>query len=138
MIIEKQSNDTLLINELLAEYIAAINAGDIERWMAVWSPAGKQMPPGAPARLGLAEIRAGNRPMFDLFNTKMTVHPDELCILGDHAYGHGNYDYAMTPKEGGQAISGSGKFLSILQKQADGSWKFAIDCFNDNAPPEPA
>jgi ketosteroid isomerase-like protein len=41
----------------------------------------------------------------------------------------------MTPKEGGQTIRGRGKFLSILKKQADGSWKFAIDCFNDNTPP---
>jgi uncharacterized protein (TIGR02246 family) len=134
MSMEKQNSDTVLINELLGEYIAAINAGDMDRWMEVWSPEGKQMPPGAPARVGLEEIREGNRPMFDLFNTEMTVYPDELRILGDHAYGHGNYDYAMTPKEGGQSISGRGKFLSILEKQKDGSWKFAIDCFNDNAP----
>ncbi|MFN2253659.1 MAG: YybH family protein [Candidatus Promineifilaceae bacterium] len=136
MVLEKQNSDTVLINELLGEYIAAINAGDMDRWIAVWSPEGKQMPPGAPARVGLEEIREGNRPMFDLFNTEMTIYPDELRILGGHAYGHGNYDYAMTPKEGGRAISGSGKFLSILMKQKDGSWKFAIDCFNDNAPPD--
>jgi uncharacterized protein (TIGR02246 family) len=133
---EKQINNKVLINELLGEYIAAINAGDMDRWMAVWSAEGKQMPPGAPARVGLGEIRQGNLPMFDLFNTEMTVYAHELRILGDHAYGHGNYDYAMTPKEGGRTISGSGKFLSIIAKQADGSWKFAIDCFNDNKPPE--
>lgn len=134
---EKQNSDTVLINELLGEYIAAINAGDMDRWMAVWSPEGKQMPPGAPARVGLEEIRAGNQPMFELFDTEMTVFPDEFRILDDYTYTHGNYEYAMTPKEGGRTISGSGKFLSILARQADGSWKFAIDCFNDNAPPEP-
>ena len=85
MVMENVKTDTVLINELLVEYIAAINVGDMDRWMAVWSPEGKQMPPGAPARIGLEEIREGNRPMFDLFNTEMTVCPDELRILGDHA-----------------------------------------------------
>jgi len=134
MITEKQISDKALINELLGEYIAAIKAGDIDRWMAVWSPEGKQMPPGALARVGLEEIRQGNSPMFDLFDTEMTVYPDEMRVLGDHAYGHGNYDYTMTPKEGGRTINGSGKFLSIFKKQTDGSWQFACDCFNDNAP----
>jgi ketosteroid isomerase-like protein len=40
----------------------------------------------------------------------------------------------MTPKEGGETTSYSGKFLDILVKQADGSWKIAIDCHNYNEP----
>ena len=133
MLMEKQDTDSVLINELLDDYVSSIRAGDMERWIALWESDGKQMPPNAPARFGHQEIREGNRPLLELFSTEMTVYPDELRILGDHAYTHGNYDYAMTPKEGGRAIIGSGKFLSILKKQADGSWKFAVDCFNDNA-----
>ena len=136
MVMEKLDNDVTLINDLLGEYVASIQAGDMDRWIGLWIPEGKQMPPGAPARVGLEEIREGNSPMFDLFDTKMNVFLDELRAFGDHAYTHGNYDYAMTPKEGGRAIIGSGKFLSIYKKQEDGSWKFAIDCFNDNAPPD--
>ena len=118
------------------EYVGAMRDGDMERWIALWVPEGKQMPPNAPARVGLEQIREGNRPMLELFNTEMSVFPDEVRVLGDHAYTHGNYDYSLTPKEGGEAITGSGKFLTILKKQADGSWKIAIDCFNDNAPPD--
>ena len=118
------------------DYVGAMRDGDMERWIALWVPEGKQMPPNAPARVGLEQIREGNRPMLELFNTEMSVFPDEVRVLGDHAYTHGNYDYSLTPKEGGEAITGSGKFLTILKKQADGSWKIAIDCFNDNAPPD--
>jgi uncharacterized protein (TIGR02246 family) len=135
MVIEKQETDVIMITQLLDEYASSIEAGDLERWIALWMPDGKQMPPGTPARLGPEEIREGNRPMFDLFDTEMTIYQDELRVIGNYAYGHGNYDYAMTPKEGGRAITGSGKFLSILKKQTDGSWKFAIDCFNDNSAP---
>lgn len=132
----KADDEVALISSMLKnEYVGALRDGDVERWMALWIPAGKQMVPNAPARLGLDQIREGNRPLMELFNTEMTVFPDEIRVLGNYAYTHGNYDYSMTPKEGGQTIKGHGKFLTILHKQPDGAWRIAIDCFNDNAPP---
>ncbi len=131
-----ESEATVISAMLNNEYVGAIRAGDMERWIALWIPEGKQMAPNAPAHIGLEAIREGNRPLLELFDTEMSIFPDEVRVLGDHAYTHGNYDYSMTPKEGGPAISGSGKFLTILKKQADGSWKIAIDCFNENAPPD--
>ena len=136
MVAEAVKSDVALINELIHEYVQTIKDGDMESWLSLWLPEGKQMASGVPARIGHEAIREGNRPLFELFMTEMAIHPDELRILGDHAYTHGNYDYAMTPREGGTAITGSGKFLTILNKPEDGSWKFAIDCFNDNAPPD--
>ena len=136
MVAEAVQTDVVLIKELMRDYVETIKDGDMEGWLSLWVPEGKQMAAGAPARMGREAIREGNRPLLELFTTVLRIHPDELRILGDHAYTHGNYDYAMTPKEGGEAITGSGKFLTILQKQEDGEWKFAIDCFNDNAPPE--
>jgi len=66
-----------------------------------------------------------------------SVHPAMGCPgqLGDRAYSHGLYGFSMTPKAGGDTTKVTGKFLTIFQKQADGSWKIAIDCFN-YSPPE--
>jgi ketosteroid isomerase-like protein len=36
----------------------------------------------------------------------------------------------VTSKDGGDTLVLNGNFLSILEKQDDGSWKIAIDCFN--------
>jgi ketosteroid isomerase-like protein len=44
------------------------------------------------------------------------------------------HEFVLKPKEGGEATNGSGKYLTILEKQIDGSWKVAVDCFNYNAP----
>ncbi len=131
----KELTDVDLILEIWTEYASAVMAGDLERWLALWIPEGKQMPPNAPARLGLDQIREGNEPLITLFDTEMAIHPDEVRILGDHAFSHGNYEYAITPKEGRETLAAEGKFLTILVRQANGSWKIAIDCFNDNAPP---
>lgn len=133
---ERMKNiDLALIYELWNEYGSAVHDGDLERWMALWVDDGKRMAPNAPASIGLEQIRAAAGPLFDLFIFEaFRVSPDEVQILGDRAYAHGTFAYSMTPKEGGDLIEDNGKFLTILQKQADGSWKIEIDCFNSDLP----
>lgn len=132
----KQDPDVALINELFNEYAAAIIAGDTDRWIALWIDDGLQMPPDVPRNIGKEQIQESNQPLFDLYNSEMTVNPDEIRVLGDRAYSHGTYKFAMTAKEEGEVVKGTGKFLTILERQVDGSWKIAIDCFNYNAPQE--
>lgn len=130
-------SDVAQVYELWNEYAAAANAGDMERWISLWSDDGIQMPPGVPRRVGKEEIRREMQPVFDLFDTsKMTIQTEEVRILGDRAYSHGTYEFEIAPKEGGEIKSYSGKFLDILEKQVDGSWKIAIDCHNYNTPSE--
>ena len=132
-----KNSDVAQIYELWGNYAAEWSpGGDFERWMALWIPDGIQLPPDAPRNMGKEQIRAGNQPGFDETDWEMTVYPDEVRVLGDQAYTHGTYDFTFTPKEGGKTTEGSGKFLTILEKQVDGSWKIAIDCFNFDAPLE--
>jgi uncharacterized protein (TIGR02246 family) len=102
--------------------------------MALWIEDGIQMPPGAPRRVGKTRIRAEMQPPLDRFDWQVAIQPDEVQVLGDQAYAHGLYNFVLMPKEGGDAIEANGKFLTILHKQVDGSWKIAIDCFNYDAP----
>jgi uncharacterized protein (TIGR02246 family) len=93
------------------------------------------MPPDTPQRVGKEQIRGGMKPGFDLFiMSNMVINTEEVRILGDRAYSHGTYTFDMTPKEGGETMSLSGKYLDILEKQVDGSWRMAIDCHNFNGP----
>lgn len=134
-----QIADVAQVYELWNEVAAAANAGDLERWIALWVDDGIRIPPGAPRCLGKAEIRREMQPLFDLFDTsKMIIQPEEVRILGDWAYSHGTYEFEMAPKEGGKTKNFSGKFLAILEKQVDGSWKIAIDCHNCNTPSDSA
>jgi uncharacterized protein (TIGR02246 family) len=132
----KQDPDVASINDVFNEYAGAINAGDMDRWISLWIDDGLQMPPDVPRNIGKEQIQESNRPLFDLYDSEMTVNPDEIRVLGDRAYAHGTYNFAMTPKEEGEVVKGTGKFLTILERQVDGSWKIAIDCFNYNAPPK--
>jgi uncharacterized protein (TIGR02246 family) len=129
--------DVAKVYQLWNEVAAALNAGDMERWLALWVDDGIQMPPDAPRRVGKAEIRRGMRSQFDLYDTtKMAVHMEEVRILGEWAYSHGSYELELVPKVGGETKYYSGSFLDILEKQVDGYWKIAIDCHNYAMPLE--
>lgn len=131
-----QAADVAKAEEVWDEYAAAVNDEDIERWMALWIEDGIRLPPDKPRAVGLEQIRASAEPVFANFDLeKFTINPEETRILGDRAYSHGLYGFSMTPKAGGDTVELRGKFLTILEKQADGSWKIAIDCFN-YSPPE--
>ena len=132
MIERVQIADVAQVYELWNEFAAAATAGDMERWLALWSNDGIQMPPGAERQVGKERIRREVQSRFDLYDQKMTIDLEEVRVLGDRAYSHGTYKFALTPKKGGETSNGSGKFLTILAKQGDGSWKIAIDCFNYN------
>jgi uncharacterized protein (TIGR02246 family) len=56
---------------------------------------------------------------------------------GDLAYATGTYRMTITPKKpGAKAMPPEeGKYVEVLKKQADGSWKIAHDIWNTSAPP---
>jgi len=132
-----QVADVAQVYELWNEYAAVLNDGNMERWLALWSDEGIQMAPGAPRRVGKERIRGEMQPLFDQYDiSNMIIHTEEVRILGDWAYSHGTCTFERTPKKGGETRRYSGKYLDILEKQADGSWKIAIDCHNYNPPTE--
>jgi uncharacterized protein (TIGR02246 family) len=130
------ASDVAQVKELYDEYLIAMDVGDFERWLALWMDDCLQMAPDTPPRVGTEELRAVYQPAFDLYVYDNLVYSEEVRvrILGDWAYAHSTYTFDMTPKEGGETTSFSGKFLEIVKRQIDGSWKIAIDCHNYNEP----
>jgi uncharacterized protein (TIGR02246 family) len=130
--------DISAINNNIEQYTSCMNAGDLDQWISLWADDAIQMAPDAPAVMGKEQIRAKYESIFPLFIFKMTITNEEVKIGGDLAVSHGNYIVSMTPKAGGETIVIDGKYLSIEERQADGSWKIIRSCFNDNSPPKQA
>lgn len=122
------------IDEVWNTYASALNAGDMDRWISLWIEDGIQMPPDAPRNIGKEKIRAFLDNLVNLFQWKMAINCDEVRETDDWGFARGTYTVELTPKEEGEIMKGSGKFLTILEKQDDGSWKIARDIFNYNAP----
>jgi uncharacterized protein (TIGR02246 family) len=130
MLSSAHDTDVTLIHELWIEYTSAIMSGDIDRWISLWISGGIEMQPAGARLSGIEQIRAVSQPVMELFVTKITISPEDVRIFGDCAYSYGFYNYSIMPKEGGESINSTGMFLTIFEKQANGSWKIAISCFN--------
>jgi ketosteroid isomerase-like protein len=124
--------DVAQIYKLWNEYSAGINSENLEHWIALWCKDGIQMPPDTPQRTGKDEIRKLEQIQFDKLERKLSVNPEVVHIFGELAYTHGTFISQVMPKnvEDKTTIRRTGKFLTILEKQGNGSWKILVDCFN--------
>ncbi len=128
------SADVEAINEIWNQYASAINTGDFDLWISLWEDDGIQMPPDAPAVFGKEQILVVNEKKFEPFEVNVTINNDEVQIDGDLAFSRGTGTTSLTLKAGGETVSMIGKYLTILRKQKDGSWKIYCDCFNSDMP----
>ena len=129
--------DIKAINALGNQYAAAVNSGDAAAVAATYADDGIEMPPNEAALEGKQAIQASYEAMFKENAVKCTLTLLETQVAGDWAYGRGNYTLTVTPKSG-KAIEESGKYLSIVKRQPDGSWKTYRDIYNSNEPPPTA
>ena len=130
----RHDSDGSVGRDLLGSYAAAVTEGDFERWISLWVDHGIQMAPDFPQRVGKEEIHASMKPFFEMFEHEMTVDCEEVRLAGDWGLARGTYTHTLHPRDGGGKTERTGKFLTILERQGDGDWKIARDCFNYDAP----
>ena len=132
------TNDLSSVESTLRQYGSACNNGDFEAWISLWDVDGRQMPPDAPARLGIGAIREAMQPVFAAMNIDFRLlSVDEVTSFGEIALTRCTYSIHATPKEGGEpvVVMADGKALTLFKRQSDESWKIIYDSFNSNAPP---
>ena len=127
--------DIAAITETWTQYARAVSNGDLELWLSLWAPNARRMVPNLPILSGLAEFKPKTAAHFASNRQKMIIRIEETVVTGDVAYSRGSYDHWMQNKAGGTPMKWVGKYLDILERQADGSWKIILDCFNYDAPP---
>ncbi len=122
------------IDDIWKQYASSVATGDIDSWISLWIDDGIQKPPDAPPNIGKEKIRVFIKNFMDSVPvTKMVINSEEVREADDWGFSRGNYWFEMTSEEG-ETVKIEGKFLTILEKQEDGSWKIARDIFNFNAP----
>lgn len=130
-------SDVEAINELYDQWCISVNAGDLDQFMSLWADDAILMNPDTPAIFGKEQIRASYQPLFEQFNIAVDIYGEtEVQVSGDLAFSRGTGTLTLTPKGEGPTTFSDAKWLDILKRQADGSWKVYCDCVTNNAPPK--
>lgn len=129
--------DIAAIDRLWDDYAAAVTRGDATAFETLWTDDAIKMIPNLPVVIGKDNIMAKFKANMAGASSVMTIKTEETVIAGDLAYSRGSYEQVTTSKAVGSRMRLVGKFLDILVRQADGTWKITRDCFNFDGPPVP-
>lgn len=125
--------DVAAIHALIEETEAANNAGDVERWVALFGEEFVYMAPGAPAvttRADLVEVaRAGFRN-----EAEISIDPVEIQVLPEGwAFARSHVTGEVTVRSTGEVVSVDVKQLVIYRRHPDtGAWRITRLISNSN------
>jgi uncharacterized protein (TIGR02246 family) len=131
------SDDPAVVNNVRNEFMSAFNAGDAAKVASLYSTDAVVMPTHQPVITGRDAIQNYNKTFFDTFTATINITPVETKVFGDRGLDRGTYTIQLTPKAGGSPMMDEGKYLVLLQRQADGSWKLTHDIDNTSMPLQP-
>jgi uncharacterized protein (TIGR02246 family) len=130
------AQDEAAVRAVDAEWARAASAGDGNAVAALYATDASLLPPMEPMRQG----EAAKKYWVDFTNS--FSGPTELTTSavegrGDLAYAVGTYRMSVTPKKAGAKPLPVevGKYMEVLKKQPDGSWKIVYDMWSADAPP---
>ena len=130
--------DLSQINTLRDQFAAAYNAGDASAVARLYTDDAIMLPAHQPAVEGRQAIQASLQTTFQSHTAKMVITPLETQVFGDWAYDRGAFSVTVTPKAGGKPVEDAGKYLVMLKRLPDGSWRVHRHIDNSNNPlPKP-
>jgi uncharacterized protein (TIGR02246 family) len=132
---EAATNEAEAINKLRSDHSAAYNAGDTAALVGFFTDDAVLMPPNNLVVVGKEAIESRYQLTFTHFTAEHNHLSDEIKVMGDYAFERGTYEVKMIPKAGGESVQDKGKYIAILQRQPNDTWKFARLIWNSDNPP---
>ena len=120
------------IENEIAKFEAAANAGDAAAIANIYSEDATLLPPGSPQIKGRADIQAFWQGFLSAGASDAKLRVVDVGVSGDMAYEIGAFEAKLPVPEGGTA-PGTGKYVVVWKRQGDGSVKMVADIFNLNS-----
>jgi uncharacterized protein (TIGR02246 family) len=121
------TTDEQAIRNLVAKWHRATAAGDVDSILGLMAEDVVFLVAGKPPMKGRSSFEKGLRGLLKSHRVESSGDVQEVLVSGDLAYCWTLLKVRVTPLAGGSANERSGSTLSILRKQANGSWVLARD-----------
>ena len=122
-----------VIKEGTKKFVEAFDRGDAAAVADGYTEDAKLLPPNMEMVSGKQAIQAFWESAREMGVRSINLETVEVGFDGDLAYARGVSTVNIQP-EGAQATTVRGKYLVILKRQTDGSWKVAVDIWNSDLP----
>jgi len=123
--------DKEAIKKITDDFNAAINAGNIDKLVSLYTDDAVRIPPNKPPLVGKEAIRSLFQEQLDQFTVQNEGVIVDLKVSGDLAFVRGSWTSINTPKTGGEPLKYNGSFVSVIQKQPEGSWKVICNIWSN-------
>jgi uncharacterized protein (TIGR02246 family) len=123
------AEDEAAIKAVDQAWAAAANKGDVAALAALYTDDAELQAPDAPPVRGKAAIQAALEGLVKMKPSEVALTSHHVEGRGDLAYGTGEFTFNV----GGHGAAGH--FTEVFKKQADGSWKYAVDAYAMNGAP---
>jgi uncharacterized protein (TIGR02246 family) len=120
-----------------AQWLAAAQARDAEKAASFWSDDATIVAPNSPLIVGKQAIKSYVTGAFSSpdFSIKWVTDKVVVARSGEMAYSTGSDQFTYrTPDK--KLVTEHTNGVVVWKKQADGTWKAAIDIWNADAPPQ--
>ena len=115
-------------------FAAALRAGDARAASCLYSEDARLLAPSAEPIRGRAAIEGYWRTGVEAGVSEVGLEVVELRLQERLAYEIGRYRLQLEGEDGGTVVD-RGTYLLVHEQQDDGSWRWAVEMFNPDAPP---
>jgi uncharacterized protein (TIGR02246 family) len=121
------TTDEQAIRDLVALWHRATAAGDVDTVLALMADDVVFLIAGQPPMRGRGSFERGLHSLLTQHRIESTGEVQEVQVAGSLAYCWTNLTVRIVPLTGGNPTLRAGSALSILRKQANGSWVLTRD-----------
>lgn len=129
--------DVKALNDLEIEWSKATAANDIQKAVSYYADDAVLIAPGGDAVQGKPAITSAMQAMSKdpAFSLKFQTTKADVAKSGDVGYTWGVYQMTVTDPKTHKPLNDHGSYATVYKKQADGSWKAAVDIASSAMPP---
>jgi uncharacterized protein (TIGR02246 family) len=122
------------IEQSTKQFVEAFNRRDAAAVAALYTEDAKLLPPNSGMISGKRGIQAFWQRAMETSVGDIILETVDMGCAGDLTYEIGAYTLKIRA-QGSQAVTDTGKYVVVRERQADGSWKWVADIWNSNLPP---
>lgn len=133
--LSRSDADIAAIHELYREWPRSIDAADPAQYVSFLDDSITLLMPGMAPIHGIAAYRAVLVPLFQSATYHVSLNtPSLLEIAGPWAFAQYQGYFATLPKGGGDSSVTRNRYVDILRRQPDGTWRVFLHSWHTDAP----